>query len=65
MLTMEEYDSVMKKINTTQIKSKCFCAPLLIETNLFVYTRASFASFGTIPSNLKSTLVGWEAVKFC
>ena len=65
-LSTKEKDSVMKKLNVNSIKSKCRCPSLLIETNLFVKTRAyPFLSLGTTPSNLDSTLIGWKAVKFC
>ena len=61
---MKEIDSVTKKLNLN--KSKCRSPSLLLETSLFVNTRAyPFTSFGATPSNLKSFLIGWEAVKFC
>ena len=59
---MTEKD-VMKKLNLTSIKSKFRCPSLLIEINLFVNTKAyPLTSLGTTPSNLNSTLIGFEAV---
>ena len=58
-LSKKENDSVMKKLNVSYIKSKCRCPSLLIETNLFVKTKAHpLTSLGTTPLNLNSTLIG-------
>ena len=64
-LTLKENKDGMKKIKITYFKSKCLLPSLLIEINLFVDSNAyPFISFGTTPSNLNSTLIGWEFVKF-
>ena len=40
-LTMKGKKDVMRKLNITQIKSKCRCPSLLIEANLCVKSRAN------------------------
>ena len=63
-LTMKENDSFLKNLNITEIKSKFFYPSLLTLTNLFVNNKACpLISIGTTPSNINSTLIGWEAVK--
>ena len=58
-LLMKENEDVMKKLNITYIKSNCRCQSLLIETNLFVRTKAyPLTSLGTIPLNINSPLFG-------
>ena len=49
-----------------QVRSKSPWLSELILTSLFVETSANpFVSLRTTPSNLNSTLIGWEAVNFC
>ena len=49
----------MKKLNITEIKSKCSCPSLFIETNEFVNTKAyPLTLLETSPSNLNSILIG-------
>ena len=64
-LTSKENEAFMKKLNITQIRSKCFRPSELIETNLLVNSKAYlFISLGTTQSNSNSTLIGWVTVKF-
>ena len=64
--TMKEKENDMKKINITEIISKCLFPSLLIEANLIASTRAyPFISLGTRPANLNPTLFAWEAVISC
>ena len=63
---MKETDSVLKNSNITQIRSKLRCPSPVTDTNLFVKAKGyPFTSLETTPSNLNSTIIGWEALKFC
>ena len=64
-LTMKESDSVMKKLNNTEMKSKWLWPSLDIVTNFFVSTKAyPYLPTGTFSEILNSTLNGWAISNF-
>ena len=64
-LTVKENDSAKDELKVTWIKSEGCCPSQLMETNLFVKTRAyPLLILGISASILNSTLVGWKAGNF-